>query len=98
MNSENLFDLLERFAEIERLVSKIYFRFSHLFLHQPELRDVWWEMANEEDQHGSILLRARQSSRIARKKAWIRPLAEKGGRAENVAASLLQPGDTVARR
>lgn len=56
MNSENPFDLLERFAEIERLVSKIYFRFSHLFLHQPELRDFWWEMANEEDQHGSILL------------------------------------------
>src|SRR4029453_7544916 len=43
------------FAEIERLVAKIYFRFSHLFLHQPELRDFWWQMAKEEEQHGSIL-------------------------------------------
>lgn len=50
------FDPLERFAEIERLVSKVYFRFSHLFLHHSELRDFWWEMAVEEDQHGAILL------------------------------------------
>lgn len=54
--SDKLFDLLARFAEIEWLVAKIYFRFSHLFLDHPELRDFWWEMATEEDQHGSILL------------------------------------------
>jgi rubrerythrin len=50
------FDPLERFAEIERLVSKIYYRFSHLFLSDSELRDFWWEMAVEEEQHASILL------------------------------------------
>lgn len=50
------FDPLERFAEIERLVSKIYFRFSHLFLLHPELRDFWWEMARQEEQHASILM------------------------------------------
>lgn len=55
MNSEKPFDPLERFAEIERLVSKIYFRFSHLFLSRPELRDFWWEMAKEEEQHACIL-------------------------------------------
>jgi hypothetical protein len=55
MNDQEPFDPLTRFAEIEWLVSKIYFRFSHLFLHHPELRDFWWEMAKEEDQHGSIL-------------------------------------------
>ncbi|HEY7165201.1 MAG TPA: hypothetical protein VIB79_11605 [Candidatus Binatia bacterium] len=49
------FDPLSRFAEIEWLVSKIYFRFSHLFLDRPELRDFWWKMAEEEEQHGSIL-------------------------------------------
>ena len=49
------FDALTRFAEIERLVGKIYFRFSHLFLDQPEIRDFWWEMAREEEQHGCIL-------------------------------------------
>jgi hypothetical protein len=49
------FDPLLRFAEIERLVSKIYFRFSHLFFLKPELRDFWWEMAKEEEQHASIL-------------------------------------------
>jgi hypothetical protein len=49
------FDLLVRFAEIERLVGKIYFRFSHLFLLNPELRDFWWEMAKEEEQHACIL-------------------------------------------
>jgi hypothetical protein len=49
------FDPLERFAEIERLVSKIYFRFSHLFLARPELRDFWWGMAREEEQHACIL-------------------------------------------
>jgi rubrerythrin len=49
------FDPLERFAEIERLVSKLYFRFSHLFLNRPELRDFWWDMAREEEQHALIL-------------------------------------------
>ena len=50
------FDPFERFAEIERLVSKVYFRFSHLFLHRPELRDFWWQMAIDEEQHACILL------------------------------------------
>ena len=49
------FDPLGKFAEIERLVAKIYFRFSHLFLNLPELRDFWWEMAREEEQHACIL-------------------------------------------
>lgn len=49
------FDPLIAFAAVERLVSKIYFRFSHLFLSQPELRDFWWEMAREEEQHACIL-------------------------------------------
>jgi rubrerythrin len=53
------FDPLERFAEIERLVSKIYYRFSHLFLSNGELRDFWWEMAGEEQQHSDILLACR---------------------------------------
>jgi hypothetical protein len=47
MTTEEPFDPLLQFAEIERLVSKIYFRFSHLFLANPELRDFWWEMAKE---------------------------------------------------
>jgi len=55
MNTPEPFDPLLRFAEIERLVSKIYYRFSHLFLNQPELRDFWWEMAREEEQHACIL-------------------------------------------
>ena len=55
MTTVEPFDPLIGFAEIERLVSKIYFRFSHLFLPQPELRDFWWEMAKEEEQHGCIL-------------------------------------------
>ena len=54
------FDPLERFSEIERLVGKVYFRFSHLFLHHPELRDFWWEMATQEEQHGSILLACKE--------------------------------------
>ena len=54
------FDPLERFSEIERLVSKIYFRFSHLFLRQTDLRDFWWEMAVQEEQHSSILLACRE--------------------------------------
>jgi hypothetical protein len=55
MSFERPFDLLDRFAEVERLVSKIYFRFSHLFLGQENLRDFWWEMAREEEQHACIL-------------------------------------------
>ena len=55
MNKPAPFDPLLRFAEIERLVAKIYYRFSHLFLSRPELRDFWWEMAKEEEQHASIL-------------------------------------------
>ncbi|HEY6201391.1 MAG TPA: hypothetical protein VI231_22500 [Candidatus Binatia bacterium] len=54
------FDPLERFAEIERLVSKIYYRFSHLFLFDAELRDFWWEMAGEEEQHANILLACKE--------------------------------------
>lgn len=54
------FDPLERFAEIERLVAKIYYRFSHLFMGRPELRDFWWEMAVEEEQHAAILLACRE--------------------------------------
>ena len=59
MSTAALFDPLLRFAEIERLVSKIYYRFSHLFLTRPELRDFWWEMAREEEQHASILVACR---------------------------------------
>ena len=55
MSTREPFDPLIRFAEIERLVAKIYFRFSHLFLHEPKLRDFWWEMAREEEQHACIL-------------------------------------------
>ena len=55
MSTTEPFDVLLRFAEIERLVGKIYFRFSHIFIDQPELRDFWWEMAREEEQHGCIL-------------------------------------------
>ena len=55
MNTSGQFDPLLRFAEIERLVSKIYYRFSHLFLTRQDLRDFWWEMAREEEQHASIL-------------------------------------------
>lgn len=50
------FDPLERFAEVERLVSKIYLRFSHLFSDRPALREFWWQMGLEEEQHASILL------------------------------------------
>jgi len=55
MKAREPFDPLTRFAEIERLVAKIYYRFSHLFLGRPELRDFWWEMAKEEEQHACIL-------------------------------------------
>lgn len=60
MGSETSFDPLERFAEIERLVGKVYFRFSHLFLHHRELRDFWWQMAVDEEQHATILLACRE--------------------------------------
>lgn len=56
MAAKARFDPLEGFAEIERLVSKIYFRFSHLFLDDTQLRDFWWEMAKQEEQHAHILL------------------------------------------
>jgi hypothetical protein len=55
MSEATEFNPLERFAELERLVSKVYYRFSHLFLDRPELRDFWWEMAKEEEQHACIL-------------------------------------------
>ena len=55
MSAQEPFDPLSCFAVIERLVSKIYFRFSHLFLQHTELRDFWWEMAREEEQHACIL-------------------------------------------
>jgi hypothetical protein len=55
MSESEPFDPLLRFAELERLVSKIYFRFSHVFLVQLELREFWWEMAREEEQHACIL-------------------------------------------
>jgi hypothetical protein len=59
ITSKTGFDPLVRFAELERLVGKIYFRFSHLFLHRPALRDFWWQMAMEEEQHACILLAIR---------------------------------------
>lgn len=60
MMTEAPFDPLLSFAAIERLVAKIYFRFSHLFLTNSELRDFWWEMAKEEEQHGAILHACRE--------------------------------------
>jgi len=60
VGSETSFNPLDRFAEIERLVAKVYFRFSHLFLHHSELRDFWWQMAMEEEQHASILLACKE--------------------------------------
>ncbi len=56
MGSEIPFDPLERFAGIERLAAKVYFRFSHLFLHHADLREFWWQMAMDEEQHASVLL------------------------------------------
>jgi len=60
MTTPGPFDPLLCFAEIERLVAKIYYRFSHLFLSRSELRDFWWEMAREEEQHASILAACRE--------------------------------------
>jgi hypothetical protein len=56
MSSQEGFDPFARFAELEQLVSKIYFRFSHLFISRAELREFWWEMAHQESQHAAILL------------------------------------------
>ncbi len=60
MDSQSRFDPLEGFAEIERLAGKVYFRFSHLFLQQPELRDFWWQMALDEEQHSATLLACKE--------------------------------------
>ncbi|MFQ5850163.1 MAG: hypothetical protein ACE5JU_06185 [Candidatus Binatia bacterium] len=60
MGAKTHFDPLERFAEIERLVAKVYFRFSHLFLRHAELRDFWWQMAKDEEQHSSVLLACKE--------------------------------------
>jgi rubrerythrin len=54
------FDPLGEFAKIERLVSKVYYRFSHLFLNRLELRDFWWQMALDEEGHASILLACKE--------------------------------------
>lgn len=58
--AEPQFDALEKFAELERLVGKVYYRFSHLFLHHPELRDFWWQMALDEEHHSSMLLACKE--------------------------------------
>lgn len=60
MDSKAGFDTLQRFAEVEQLVAKVYFRFSHLFISRPELRDCWWQMGMDEDQHSAILLACRE--------------------------------------
>ncbi len=60
MDAKIPFDPLERFAEIEQLAGKVYFRFSHLFLHHVELRDFWWQMAMDEVQHSSVLISFKQ--------------------------------------
>jgi hypothetical protein len=49
-------DSLTAFAEVERLTSKVYFRFSHLFLQHPSLRDFWWEMGMAKERHAAILM------------------------------------------
>jgi hypothetical protein len=49
-------DLLMAFAEIKRLTSKVYFRFSHLFLNHPSLRDFWWEMGMVKERQAAILI------------------------------------------
>ncbi|MBI2089381.1 MAG: hypothetical protein HYT78_11660 [Deltaproteobacteria bacterium] len=62
MTARTEFDPLMEFAEIERLVSKVYFRFSHLFLNHPELRDFWWQMALDEEGHAAVLLACKEMS------------------------------------
>ena len=59
MDSEESIDALQRFSEVERLAAKVFFRFSHLFLSRPEVRDFWWQMGMDEEQHSSILLACR---------------------------------------
>jgi len=49
------YELLTAFAEIERLIGKVYFRFSHLFIQHPTLRDYWWEMAVAKERHACNL-------------------------------------------
>jgi hypothetical protein len=48
-------DSLRAFVEIERLIAKVYFRFSHLFFHHPSLRDFWWEMGMAKERQAAIL-------------------------------------------
>ncbi|NIO06432.1 MAG: hypothetical protein GTO40_00020, partial [Deltaproteobacteria bacterium] len=56
MSTKSDFDPLERFAGIERLAGKVYFKLSDLFLGQGELRNFWWQMAMDEEQHASVLI------------------------------------------
>lgn len=44
-------DFLQTIAEIERLIGKVYFRFSHLFIDHPTLRDFWWKLALAKERH-----------------------------------------------
>ncbi len=60
MDHQTHFDPLKSFAGIERLAAKVYFRFSHLFFHHAELRDFWWQMAMDEEQHSATLLVCRE--------------------------------------
>ena len=60
MDHQTHFDPLKSFAGIERLTAKVYFRFSHLFFHHAELRDFWWQMAMDEEQHSATLLACRE--------------------------------------
>jgi len=55
-------DSLMAFAEIERLTSKVYFRFSHLFLHHPSLRDFWWEIGMAKERQAAILMAIKVAS------------------------------------
>lgn len=93
MTAEAPFDPLLEFAEIERLVGKIYFRFSHLLMAHAELRDFWWGMAREEEQHACILQACRGAianydedrldpavsrERAAQLKAWLNAFLARG--------------------
>ena len=55
-------DSLRAFVEIERLIGKIYFRFSHLFLHHSTLRDFWWEMGMVKERQAAILMAIKVAS------------------------------------
>ena len=93
MVAEAPFDPLVRFSEIERLVSKIYFRFSHLFLHHPELRDFWWQMATEEDQHSCILLACKEMIQSYPDEALDPEISrEKAGRLKEQLSAYLNKG------